>query len=152
MPRSSFLLLFFFLFVLSFLYSTFSQTFLCVDQFWSRSRDDRRLTFRALAKEVEPEFSRLEALQDLATMDFSAVVELLDLMFDVLHSVWKVTTSERLQYPKHRMQHFFDVVGSALCRQIISIIYSCFEVFYKIYILPSLIFLGNRLQCSLFVA
>ena len=92
--------------------------------FWRRVRDDRRSPYRYLAKAVDHEISKSEKFLQLTelsdSIELSAVPEILDESFDTMNYVWSASPQEgsnsNYLFPQKRMSHFFDCVGSLLCR------------------------------------
>ena len=102
-------------------------------RFWSNLKDDRRSPFNALARTVDHALQEIAAgFSQLDILDFEAIPDLLNHTLDALNTAWSATGSEdrdnrnrgrdrdgdNVRYPQSRMAHFFNCIGSALCRYI----------------------------------
>ena len=88
---------------------------------WSRVKDDRRSTYRHIAKPICDAMNNLTAYADLSTLEPAAVSELVELSFDVLNNIWNATggsSSDGSLYPQARMKHFIDCIGSTIVRYV----------------------------------
>jgi len=87
--------------------------------FWGQLRNEKG-SLGQLAKHVD------HALKDIATgfadldnLDFEAVSELLSTTLDALNVAWEGPSQDTgKEYPQNRMEHFFNCIGSDLCRYV----------------------------------
>jgi dynein heavy chain 2 len=97
--------------------------------FWAQLKEDRRSPYNTLARNVDKAFAEISAgFDDLDSLDFDSVLELLNHTLDALNTAWSgsgAQDSDRdrdredtKKYPQKRMEHFFNCIGSALCRYI----------------------------------
>ena len=57
----------------------------------------------------------MEEFSDLDSLEFFAVGDLVNKTFDALNAAW-LCMDNNAAYPQPRMEHFFDIIGKALCR------------------------------------
>jgi dynein heavy chain 2 len=85
--------------------------------FWQNVKGNRRSDFNDLGKAVEEALADIAEFSDLDALEFSSVSDLVNKTFDALNSAW-LCIENGASFPQKRMEHFFDVIGKALCRYI----------------------------------
>ena len=92
--------------------------------FWSQIRNEKG-SVGQLAKHADTSLKDVQAgFNDLDSLDFEAVSDLLGNTLDALNNAWLGPSSQdrdrgdSKQYPQNRMEHFFNCIGSDLCRYI----------------------------------
>jgi dynein heavy chain 2 len=100
--------------------------------FWARLKEDRQSPYKSLAKSVNQALGEISnGFDELDILDFDSVSLLLNSTLDALNSAWSGNGSESdsgrdrdrnsrdtKKYPQKRMAHFFNCIGSAICRYI----------------------------------
>ena len=103
-------------------------------RFWSQLKEDRRSPYNSLARTVDLAFQDISSgFDELEGLDFDSVSDLLNHTLDALNSAWSGSSGgddrdsrnrgrdrdgDSSKYPQSRMAHFFNCIGSSLCRYI----------------------------------
>ena len=102
-------------------------------RFWSQIKEDRRSPFNALGRTVHTAYQEIAGgFDDIDNLDFDSLSELLNHTLDALNAAWSGLSSnnderdgrsrgrdrdnENSKYPQNRMSHFFNCIGSTICR------------------------------------
>ena len=87
--------------------------------FWGQLRNEKG-SVGQLAKHVDQALKDIASgFADLDNLDFEAVSELLSTTLDALNVAWLGPSQDGArEYPQNRMEHFFNCIGSDLCRYV----------------------------------
>ena len=102
-------------------------------RFWSQIKEDRRSPFNTLGRTVHTAYQEIAGgFDDIDNLDFDSLSELLNHTLDALNAAWSGSSStnddrdgrsrgrdrdnDNSKYPQNRMSHFFNCIGSTICR------------------------------------
>ncbi len=89
-------------------------------RYWADTKSNRRSQYNQLADSLDIYFHDISnpvGFNDIESLDFSQVADLVNVTFDSLNGIWS-TIVDRQVYPQKRMVHLFDIIGKSLCRYI----------------------------------